>query len=153
MSVRTQTVLWAIALCVALSLAGAAAWWVQRPHATIRALPAADIVSDDQAARAAESTVRAFLAARNERNVPNMLALACSQGKRTFAIPYTSEQPDPELGSLDAVHVGRFTRDQEFGTLPVFYRSAGAGYGGEVFGLGVQNGELRICTMGPPAPW
>jgi len=145
-----QLAIWIAVAVVSVLLLGISVSSVMRPRPTIHALPASDSMSDQEAYEVAESTIRAWVRARNDRNVANMAALMCTGPQRQIAIPYTREEPNPELGQLDAVSVGQLNRIGPNWTIPVLYRSPGEGYGGRLYTLVIQRGQLRICKASSP---
>lgn len=150
---RMPLAVWATIALLSVALLAGSLWWALRPHATVRPMSVESSLSDALARDAAESTVRAWMSALNARHVPNLTALSCGDKQREYPIPFSAEDPDPQIKHIDAISTGRFERSGDVWKLPVFYRSPGAGYGGRVFTFSVASNELRICDIAPPEPW
>ncbi|WP_205874005.1 hypothetical protein [Mycobacterium camsae] len=136
---------WALAAAASVAVLVVAIVGRERgERATLRPLLVSDSMTQSEANDAAETTVRAWLRERNNRNLANLVALTCPDNVGTVSVEVDdvrNHRPAPPR--IEVATTGAFERHGDLWTLNTHYTNGVS----ERYVLGVRDGELRVCRI------
>ncbi|OHU48758.1 hypothetical protein [Mycobacteroides chelonae] len=119
---------------------------VRRPP--LRAIAAAQDMPDDMARPIATSTIRLWVQARNNRDMPAIQQLICGKTGKTLSVDIKDLTEGNMVGIADVAGFGAFGKypDGKWYQIVLFKRSDRGLYG-RVFIFQVEDGGLHICDF------